>query len=143
MEDLERMNELNKEVNISIQEKNVDINSVDIITEEKITEYINKIKNNGKIELKDFNIYNKIKKNNQISPLMIYILQNAIEKYNDNKKDNGIEGVGFGYYPGITDKSRENNNIYFDSDNAYVLYVTFSEEFIGNFWATHQLLSIY
>ena len=72
---------------------------------------------------------------------MEYILENAIDKYNNNNIDNGIEGTGFGYYPGISSSEKDNNNVYFNSTDAFVLYVKFSEKLIGNFWTNHQLLS--
>ena len=117
------------------------LNNIKRISQEDIIKFIDKVNNKKKIELEDFNLYNKIKKNNQISPLMEYILENAIDKYNNNNIDNGIEGTGFGYYPGISSSEKDNNNVYFNSTDAFVLYVKFSEKLIGNFWTNHQLLS--
>ena len=117
------------------------LNNIKRISHEDIIKFIDKVNNKKKIELEDFNLYNKIKKNNQISPLMEYILENAIDKYNNNNIDNGIEGTGFGYYPGISSSEKDNNNVYFNSNDAFVLYVKFSEKLIGNFWTNHQLLS--
>ena len=75
---------------------------------------------------------------------MIYILENSISKYNDKKINNGIEDVGFGNIPLITNKEKDKINSYFtvsNVSNLFVLYSTFSEEFIGDFWSNHQLLS--
>ena len=75
---------------------------------------------------------------------MIYILENSISKYNDKKINNGIEDVGFGNIPLITNKEKDKINSYFtisNISNLFVLYSTFSEEFIGDFWSNHQLLS--
>ena len=85
------------------------------------------------------------KTDNKISPLIIYILEKAINVYNQklNKEEMikyGFENVGFGNYPGISETEKDNNKIYFENDNAYVLYVSFNQEFIGNFWLEHQLL---
>ena len=111
------------------------------ISKEEVEKFIQKIKNKEKVELDDFNLYKKIHIDNQISPLMIFILENAIEKYNNNSIDNGIEKVGFEKFPGITNKREGNNEAYFDSKEAFVLYESFPENFIANFWSNHQLLS--
>jgi hypothetical protein len=107
----------------------------------KVDEFIKKIENKEVIKFEDFHLYQKIKVNNQISPLMIFILEKAIEKYNNHLIDNGIEEVGFEKFPGLTDKRRANDEEYFNSEEAYVLYASFPEKFIGNFWRNHQLLS--
>ena len=96
------------------------------------------------INIQDFHLYQKIKNDNEISPLMIYILENSICKYNNKKINNGIEDVGFGNIPLITNKEKEKINAYFTESNVLnllVLYSTFNEEFIGEFWSNHQLLS--
>ena len=72
---------------------------------------------------------------------MLYILEKAIEKYNNNSINNNIEKVGFGKFPGITSSREKNNKKYFDSKDAFVLYASFPEEFIGEFWKKHQLLA--
>ena len=74
---------------------------------------------------------------------MIYILERAIDKYNNNLNDNGIEKVGIGKIIGIKDDEVENINFYFDSEKgiALVLYASFPENFIGDFWRNHPLLS--
>ena len=55
--------------------------------------------------------------------------------------DIGLENVGFGYFPGINNQEKENNNDYFNSNDAFVLYASFSEKLIGTFWSNHQLLA--
>ena len=74
---------------------------------------------------------------------MIFILQNAINKHNKklDEVDSEFGYVGFGYYPGIKAKQKDNNRKHFNSKKAYVLYASFSEKFIANFWANHQLLA--
>lgn len=116
-----------------------------IITSEDIKIFKDKVEKKKDIEFEDFNIYKKIKTDNKISPLIIYILEKAINVYNQklNKEEMikyGFENVGFGNYPGISETEKDNNKIYFEDDNAYVLYVSFNQEFIGNFWLEHQLL---
>ena len=116
-----------------------------IITSEDIKIFKDKVEKKKDIEFEDFNIYKKIKTDNKISPLIIYILEKAINVYNQklNKEEMikyGFENVGFGNYPGISGTEKDNNKIYFENDNAYVLYVSFNQEFIGNFWLEHQLL---
>ena len=117
------------------------LNNIKRISQEDIIKFIDKVNNKKKIELEDFNLYNQIKKNNQISPLIEYILENAIDKYNNNNIDNEIEDTGFGYYPGISSSEKDNNKAYFNSNDAFVLYVKFSEKLIGIFWTNHKLLS--
>lgn len=96
-----------------------------------------------KVKLEHFNIYKKIKKENSISPLMIFILEKAIDKYNNmtDGNDIGLETVGFGYFPGISNQEKENNKAYFNSNDAFVLYASFSEKLLGIFWSNHQLLA--
>ena len=116
MEDLER---LNSEININFnmnenednQSNNVIIQNNNLISYEKVEEFIDRIDNNGKIEITDFNLFIKIKKDNFISPLMIYILENAIDKYN-NKSNNGIENVGIGYIAKVSSTEKGNYKIY-------------------------------
>ena len=72
---------------------------------------------------------------------MLYILQESIQKYNDPSINNGIEDIGFANYLGLTNKEKDNNRLYFNSNDSFVLYSTFSEEFIAEFWSNHQLLS--
>ena len=91
--------------------------------------------------MEDFNLYKKIRNNNQILPLMIFILENSVEKYSNNSIDNGIEKVGFEKFPGITNKREGNNEAYFDSKESFVLYSSFPENYIANFWSNYQLLS--
>ena len=111
------------ETDIQAQNENqIDYN---FISKEEVAKFIQKIKNKEKVELDDFNLYKKIRIDNQISPLMIFILENAIEKYNNNSIDNGIEKVGFEKFPGITNKREGNNEAYFDSKEAFVLYESF------------------
>ena len=101
-----------------------------------------KIKDGREVDITDFYLYKKIKINNQISPLMIFILENAINKFNKICEINiGFENAGFGYFPGITNQEIDYNLLYFNSENAYVLYATFSEKFIGSFWSNHPLLA--
>jgi len=96
-----------------------------------------------KVKLEHFNLYKKIKRENSISPLMIFILEKAIDKYNNEITGNdiGLENVGFGYFPGISNQEKENNNAYFNSNDAFVLYASFSEKLLGIFWSNHQLLA--
>ena len=145
MDELERMN-IDTTVNINccnnIEKKciqNLDNDNED--TYEKVKKFIDKTKTHEKIEIFDFNLYKKIKNDNQISPIMIYILERAIDKYNDDSIDNGIERVGTGFIPGITSEDKSNFDIYFNSKKAIVLYAVFSENFIGDFWKNHPLLS--
>ena len=112
--------------------------------EQLISQFKINVNKKEKVNIEHFNLYQKIKKTNEISPLMIYILENSIIKYNDKKINNGIEDVGFGNIPLITNKEKEKINEYFtisNVSNLFVLYSTFSEEFIGEFWSNHQLLS--
>jgi len=121
-------------------EQSINPQNTNAIIQDKVKKFIEKIKDKKQIELSDFNLYNKIKKENTISPLMVFILEKAIEKYNNNEIENQIEKVGFGEFPGITNKMEENNILFFESKNAFVLYVSFDEALIGNFWCNHQLL---
>ena len=110
---------------------------------EPLEKFINKAKKKELISLEDFYLFKKIKTTNEISPLMTFILQNAINKFNKkfDEVDSEFGDVDFGDFPGIKNKDKENNVSYFDSPNAYVLYASFSEKFIANFWANHQLLA--
>ena len=138
MEDYDKINNTIDEE----EEKEMYINNItNTISDEDIIKFIYKVENKNEIKIEDFNLYHKIKKNNEISPLMLYILQESIKKYNDFSVNNGIIDTGFAQFPGLTDKEIENNKIYFNSSNSFVLYSTFSEEFIGKFWSNHQLLS--
>ena len=94
-----------------------------IITSEDIKIFKDKVEKKKDIEFEDFNIYKKIKTDNKISPLIIYILEKAINVYNQklNKEEMikyGFENVGFGNYPGISETEKDNNKIYFEDDNA-------------------------
>jgi hypothetical protein len=122
---------------INTNEKKKEIDEI----KNKLKNFIKKIDQKNKITEEDFNLYIKIKKENKISPLMLYILEKAIEKYNNNSINNNIEKVGFGKFPGITSSREKNNKKYFDSKDAFVLYASFPEEFIGEFWKKHQLLA--
>ena len=53
-----------------------------IITSEDIKIFKDKVEKKKDIEFEDFNIYKKIKTDNKISPLIIYILEKAINVYN-------------------------------------------------------------
>lgn len=118
MEDLERMNieiniNNNNNENEDTEKKNQIINETeDFILCEKVKEFKGRINNNQKIDIFDFNLYKKIKNDNQISPLMIYILEMAIEKYNNDLSENGIEKVGIGYIIGITFEEIKNINFF-------------------------------
>ena len=124
------------------EENKKEIHIEHVITDEDVKKFFENIESKKEIDIKDFNLYKKIKKDNLISPLMIFILQNAIDKYNNKIEEvcEGFEGTGFGQFPGISNKEIENNKTYFCSEKARVLYATFSEEFIGLFWNNHQLL---
>ena len=158
MEDLERMNA--QRTNEIIDENpNNENNIIDIDAQKKqegkldnytktkkipfeyLEEFINKVNNKEKIQIEDFYLYNKIKKCNEISPLMLFILEKSVKKYNGDLSNNGIEDTGFGYFPGITDSEIKNNKKYFKSSKAFVFYSTFSEDLIATFWKNHQLLS--
>ena len=145
MEELER---LNQEIPINIINNNEDIqnkNQLNIREENDdfklYKEFLNKVDNKKIIEITDFNLYKKIKTDNQISPLMIYILSNAIDKYNDKSTKNGIDEVDLGYIKAVTSDEEETFEIHFGSKEVKVLYASFSEDFIGNFWKDHPLLS--
>ncbi len=133
---------MENELNQDYEEKKKELDFEYIITDEDVKKFFENIESKKKIDIKDFNLYKKIKKDNLISPLMIFILQNAINKYNNKLEEvcEGFEGTGFGQFPGISNKEIENNKTYFCSEKARVLYATFSEEFIGIFWNNHQLL---
>ena len=70
---------------------------------------------------------------------MIYILENAIEKYNNNLIDNGIENVGIGYISKESSTDKDSYKLY-PKGKEIVLYATFKESFIGDFWRNHPLL---
>ena len=115
------------------------------ITNDDIKSFMDNLNKGNDIKIEDFNIFRKIKADNTISPLIIYILEKAIDMYNQklDKEEMvkyGFDKVGFGFYPGLSSTEKDNNKIYFENDNAYVLYASFNQEFIGNFWAEHQLL---
>ena len=121
------------------------IKEITNITDEDVKTFIENLKKENKIKLEDFNIYKQIKTDNKISPLIIYILEKAIDVYNKNTNEEeiikyGFKDVGFGYYPGVTQNEIDNNKIYFNNDNSYVLFFNFNQEFIGNFWIEHQML---
>ena len=124
------------------EDNKIQNNNNEIINPENLIHQF-KININKKVNIQDFNLYQKIKNVNEISPLMIYILENSIGKFNNKKINNGIEDVGFGYIPLITNKEKEKINAYFTESNVsnlFVFYSTFNEEFIGEFWSNHQLL---
>ena len=127
MEDLERMNtpSINEIINDNSnnerskiendeqkEEGKLDNNIVTKDPFERLEEFVNKINKREKLQIEDFNLYHKIKKCNEISPLMIFILEKSIDKYNGNLSNNEIkdteinnnkiEDTGFGYFPGIT-----------------------------------------
>ena len=145
MDDLERQNnEINTNFNVNENKDNQNNNKIITKIEnsgsyEKIEEFIKRISNNGKIEISDFNLFIKIKKDNLISPLMIYILENAIVKCNNKLIDNGIDDVGIGYIAPVSSTDKDNYKLYPDG-KAIVLYATFKESFIGDFWRIHPLL---
>lgn len=117
----------------------------EITMDEDMKQFLDNLSKGNGIKFEDFNIYNKIKTDNTISPLIIYILEKTIEVFNqklnmEEIKKYGFEKVGFGEYPGLSTTEKENNNAYFNKDEAIVLYASFNQEFIGNFWAEHQLL---
>ena len=133
-EDKENINEFENIEQINNTSNDMIISQVQIFKD--------KIKNGGEVDITDFYLYKKIKINNQISPLIIFILENAINKFNKKGDINtGFENAGFGYFPVITNQEKDHNLLYFNSENAYVFYATFSENFIGSFWSNHQLLA--
>ena len=79
--------------------KELPINN-EIIIDEAIKNFINNLSNDNNIKFEDFNIYNNIRTDQQISPLIVYILEKAIEVFNQklNKEEiikYGLEKVGF------------------------------------------------
>ena len=94
----------------SVQEESNANNQDEIVTDkhkkamyEQVEKFINKVKNKELISLEDFYLFKKIKTSNEISPLMIFILQNAINKYNKkfDEVDPEFGDVDFGDFPGI------------------------------------------
>ena len=140
----ESQNTINEAEETDILQPNQnEIKGKNYVLRENVRKFIEKIeqKKDEKVAFEDFFLFTKILTDNQISPLMTYILKNAIDKYNDSSIENGIEKAGFGNFPGITNTREGNNEEYFDSKEAFVLYATFPENYIAKFWSEHQLLS--
>ena len=101
-------------------------NDNEVSPEKLIIQFKIIINKKEKVNIQDFNLYQKIKKTNEISPLMIYILENSISKYNNKKINNGIEDVGFGNIPLITNKEKDNINSYFTESNVKFVCIIFN-----------------
>ena len=74
---------------------------------------------------------------------MIFLFEKSIDKYNKQivGNDIGLENICFGYIPGFSNQEKENNNAYFNSNETFVLYTSFSEKLIEIFWSNHPLLA--
>ena len=48
--------------------------------------------------------------------------------------------AGFGNFPGFTSDEKKRNQIYFDSESAYIFYISYNENLINRFYSTRQLL---
>ena len=84
--------------------KEMQVNN-EITMDEDMKQFLDNLSKGNGIKFEDFNIYNKIKTDNTISPLIIYILEKTIEVFNqklnmEEIKKYGFEKVGFGEYPG-------------------------------------------
>ena len=92
------------------------------------------------IEINFFSIFNKIKDSHIINPLFFHILKLGLDQYNNISKCSYINMVGFGNFPGYTYNEKKRNNIYYESDDAYVFYVSYNEDLVNNFYYNRQLL---
>ena len=99
-----------------------------------------KIKTKEYIDNEFFNIFNKIKSSHFINPLFIHILKLGLNKYNNIEQCSDINIVGFNNFPGLTIKEKQRNLIDFDSEDAFVFYVSYNEDLINKFYAKKQLL---
>ena len=99
-----------------------------------------KIKAKEYIDKKFFNIFNKIENSNSINPLFVHILKLGLNKYNNMGKCPDIYSVGFDKFPGLTIKEKRRNQLVFNSDDAFVFYVSYNEDLISKFYSEKQSL---
>lgn len=99
-----------------------------------------KIKAKEYIDKKFFNIFNKIENSNSINPLFVHILKLGLNKYNNIGKCPDIYSVGFDKFPGLTIKEKRRNQLVFNSDDAFVFYVSYNEDLISKFYSEKQSL---
>ena len=99
-----------------------------------------KIKAKEYIDEKFFNIFNKIENSNSINPLFVHILKLGLNKYNNMGKCPDIYSVGFDKFPGLTIKEKRRNQLVFNSDDAFVFYVSYNEDLISKFYSEKQSL---
>ena len=99
-----------------------------------------KIKAKEYIDKKFFNIFNKIENSNSINPLFVHILKLGLNKYNNMGKCPDIYTVGFDKFPGLTIKEKRRNQLVFNSDDAFVFYVSYNEDLISKFYSEKQSL---
>ena len=99
-----------------------------------------KIKAKEYIDEKFFNIFNKIENSNSINPLFVHILKLGLNKYNNMGKCPDIYTVGFDIFPGLTIKEKRRNQLVFNSDDAFVFYVSYNEDLISKFYSEKQSL---
>ena len=99
-----------------------------------------KIKAKEYIDKKFFNIFNKIENSNSINPLFVHILKLGLNKYNNMGKCPDIYTAGFDKFPGLTIKEKRRNQLVFNSDDAFVFYVSYNEDLISKFYSEKQSL---
>ena len=99
-----------------------------------------KIKAKEYIDEKFFNIFNNIENSNSINPLFVHILKLGLNKYNNMGKCPDIYTVGFDKFPGLTIKEKRRNQLVFNSDDAFVFYVSYNEDLISKFYSEKQSL---
>ena len=99
-----------------------------------------KIKAKEYIDKNFFNIFNKAKSSDSIIPLFPYILKLGLNKYNNIEKCPDINIVGFNSFPGLTNKEKQRNLNDFNSEDAFVFYVSYNEDLINKFYSKKQLL---
>ena len=99
-----------------------------------------KIKAKEYIDEKFFNIFNKIENSNSINRLFVHILKLGLNKYNNMGKCPDIYTVGFDKFPGLTIKEKRRNQLVFNSDDAFVFYVSYNEDLISKFYSEKQSL---
>ena len=99
-----------------------------------------KIKAKEYIDKKFFNIFNKIENSNSINPVFVHILKLGLNKYNNTGKCPDIYSVGFDKFPGLTIKEKRRNQLVFNSDDAFVFYVSYNEDLISKFYSEKQSL---
>ena len=100
-----------------------------------------KIKAKEYINSEFFDIFNKAKNSNSFNPLFVYILKLGLNIYNNIEKCSDINMVGFNNFPGITNKEKQRNLYDFNSEDAFVFYVSYNENLIDEFYSNKQSLS--